>query len=74
MINTEGNVSNRQVTIDAVKAELPTDIWDNGASVEITHNGDKLQIKYNIWQGAVKGKSMLIMPCGLIITQVRIVE
>ena len=74
MINTEGNVSYRQVTIDAVKAELPTDIWDNGASVEITRNGDKLQVKYNIWQGPVKGKSMLIMPCGLIITQVRIVE
>lgn len=73
-VNSQGTTSTRTEEVRVTDAELPTLISDNGAYVEIRHDGDKLSFNNMSWRGAVKGIVTTIMPSIWIITQVRIVE
>ncbi len=73
-VTSQGTTSTRTEEVRVTDAELPTLISDNGAYVEIRHDGDRLLCSSMSWRGAVKGIFTNIMPMMWIITKVRIVE
>lgn len=73
-VSAQGTSSNRREIVYASNVALPTVVSDNGAGVQITHEGDKLWFRYMPWQGVVKGINTFIMPTAFTLTQVRIIE